>query len=74
MSLQKQYKQSYFRQEAQFTDKLRLNLSNSNWFDSKQLEIPQIYWEFTTEKVLLMEWLDGKPILDADIAPDSIRK
>ncbi|MBD2393431.1 AarF/ABC1/UbiB kinase family protein [Cyanobacterium aponinum UTEX 3222] len=63
-----------FRQEAQFTDKLRLNLSNSNWFDSKQLEIPQIYWEFTTEKVLLMEWLDGKPILDADIAPDSKKR
>lgn len=63
-----------FRQEAQFTDKLRLNLSNSNWFDSKQLEIPQIYWEFTTEKVLLMEWLDGKPILDADIAPDNKKR
>ncbi|WP_330204941.1 AarF/ABC1/UbiB kinase family protein [Cyanobacterium sp. Dongsha4] len=63
-----------FRQEAQFTDKLRLNLSNSNWFDSKQLEIPQIYWEFTTEKVLFMEWLDGKPILDADIAPDSKKR
>jgi len=63
-----------FRQEAQFTDKLRSNLSNSNWFDSKQLEIPRIYWQFTTEKVLFMEWLDGKPILKADIAPDSNKR
>lgn len=57
-----------FRQEANFTDKLRQNLSNSPWFDSQQLVIPKIYWEFTTEKVLLMEWLDGKPILSADIS------
>lgn len=56
-----------FRQEANFTDKLRQNLSDSPWFDSQQLIIPKIYWEFTTEKVLLMEWLDGKPILSADI-------
>ncbi len=63
-----------FRQEAQFTDKLRSNLSDSNWFDSKQLEIPRIYWQFTTEKVLFMEWLDGKPILKADIAPDSNKR
>ncbi|MGI0482853.1 ABC1 kinase family protein [Geminocystis sp. CENA526] len=57
-----------FRQEANFTDKLRQNLSNSPWFDSQQLVIPQIYWQFTTEKVLFMEWLDGKPILSADIS------
>ncbi|WP_017292900.1 ABC1 kinase family protein [Geminocystis herdmanii] len=56
-----------FRQEANFTDKLRQNLTNSPWFDSQQLVIPKIYWQFTTEKVLLMEWLDGKPILSADI-------
>ncbi|BAQ65031.1 AarF/ABC1/UbiB kinase family protein [Geminocystis sp. NIES-3709] len=56
-----------FHQEANFTDKLRQNLSNSPWFDSQQLTIPKIYWQFTTQKVLFMEWLDGKPILSADI-------
>ena len=56
-----------FRQEANYTEKLRLNLANSGWFDSKQLVIPKIYWPLTTGKVLVMEWLNGKPILEANV-------
>ncbi|WP_373480924.1 ABC1 kinase family protein [Geminocystis sp.] len=62
-----------FRQEGNFTEKLRLNLSQSSWFDTEQLVIPQIYWQYTTNKVLFMEWLDGKPILSANI-PDASNK
>ncbi|BAQ61453.1 ubiquinone biosynthesis monooxygenase UbiB [Geminocystis sp. NIES-3708] len=62
-----------FRQEGNFTEKLRLNLSQSSWFDTEQLVIPKIYWQFTTNKVLFMEWLDGKPILSANI-PDTSSK
>ncbi|MBL1209423.1 AarF/ABC1/UbiB kinase family protein [Geminocystis sp. GBBB08] len=62
-----------FRQEGNYTEKLRLNLSNSSWFETEQLVIPKIYWQYTTEKVLLMEWLDGKPILSANI-PDTSNK
>jgi len=62
-----------FRQEGNFTEKLRLNLSKSSWFDTEQLVIPQIYWQYTTNKVLFMEWLDGKPILSANI-PDASNK
>lgn len=62
-----------FRQEGNFTEKLRLNLSSSRWFDTEKLVIPTIYWRYTTNKVLFMEWLDGKPILSANI-PDASNK
>lgn len=56
-----------FTQEGNYTEKLRLNLSDSSWFDSNQLIIPKIYWDFTREKILVMEWLNGKPILKANL-------
>jgi len=59
-----------FYQEATFTQKLRENLAESNWFDPQQLVIPQIYWDLTSQKVLVMEWLDGKPILEGEIKSD----
>jgi len=59
-----------FTKEATYTDKLRDNLALSKWFDPKKIVVPKIYWEQTTKKVMVMQWLDGKPILKADI-PDS---
>jgi predicted unusual protein kinase regulating ubiquinone biosynthesis (AarF/ABC1/UbiB family) len=56
-----------FRQEANYTEKLRLNLADSNWFDSSQLVIPQIYWDLTKEKILVMEWLNGQHILEVEL-------
>ncbi|MGY6529408.1 MAG: ABC1 kinase family protein [Cyanobacterium sp.] len=56
-----------FRKEATFTDKLRENLAKSKWFDPKKIVVPQIFWDYTTKKILVMEWLDGTPILEADI-------
>jgi predicted unusual protein kinase regulating ubiquinone biosynthesis (AarF/ABC1/UbiB family) len=55
-----------FTQEASYTDLLRRNLSKSYWFDPQQLVIPEIYWDLTTEKLLVMEWLNGVPLLLAD--------
>ena len=52
-----------FTQEAGYTDQLRRNLSTSRWFDPTQLVVPEIYWDFTTKKLMVMEWLDGVPIL-----------
>lgn len=54
-----------FTQEARYTDQLRQNLNNTRWFDSTQLVVPQIYWEYTTDKLVTMEWLDGGAILSA---------
>lgn len=57
-----------FTKEAGFTEQLRNNLSKSRWFDPKQIVIPQVYWEMTTEKILVLEWLNGQPILTADFS------
>jgi ubiquinone biosynthesis protein len=52
-----------FTKEAGFTDQLRRNLSKSRWFNPQQLVVPEIHWDFTTQKLMVMEWLDGVPIL-----------
>jgi predicted unusual protein kinase regulating ubiquinone biosynthesis (AarF/ABC1/UbiB family) len=58
-----------FFKEASYTDQLRRNMSKSNWFDPTQLVIPEIYWDLTTENLLVMKWLDGVPLLTAKV-PD----
>ncbi len=56
-----------FTQEAGYTQQLRQNLSTSRWFDPKQLVVPEIFWELTNKKLMVMEWLDGVPILLAKL-------
>lgn len=66
-----------FMQEATYTDALRRNLSQSRWFDPSRVEIPEVYWDLTTEKMLTIEWLEGTPILEADLdgkAPQNGKK
>lgn len=55
-----------FSREAEATDQLRRNLAGSRWFKPDRLVIPEIYWDWTTEKLLVMEWLDGEPLLTAN--------
>jgi predicted unusual protein kinase regulating ubiquinone biosynthesis (AarF/ABC1/UbiB family) len=66
-----------FTREASYTDQLRRNLSQSRWFDPTQIVIAEIYWDLTTEKLLVMQWLDGVPLLSLDLSGDeepSIRR
>ncbi|MEM8779841.1 MAG: AarF/UbiB family protein, partial [Cyanobacteria bacterium P01_G01_bin.49] len=63
-----------FTKEATYTDKIRKNLAESRWFDTKKLVIPQVYWNLTTEKILVLEWLNGQPILQADISIPNTNK
>lgn len=56
-----------FTREAGFTDQLRRNLSSSRWYDPTQIIVAEIYWDLTTPKLLVMEWLDGVPILSAQL-------
>ncbi|ACB51602.1 unknown [Crocosphaera subtropica ATCC 51142] len=63
-----------FTKEANYTDKIRQNLSESRWFDPQQLVIPKVYWDLTTDKILVLEWLYGKPILQADLTIPESRK
>ena len=60
-----------FTKEAANTNQLRQNVSKSRWYDPTQVVIPEIYWEFTTEKLLVMEWMDGVPLLLADFREES---
>ena len=54
-----------FTTEATYTDQLRQNLTKSKWFEPHQLVIPEIIWPLTQPKVLVMQWLDGQPLLSA---------
>jgi len=54
-----------FTKEASYTDRLRQNLAQSRWFEPDRLRVPKIYRSLTTDKLLVMEWLDGVPLLQA---------
>ena len=56
-----------FTSEAEYTEQLRANLIGSEWFDSSKLVIPQVYNNLTTTRLLTIEWLDGVPILNANL-------
>ena len=60
-----------FTKEASYTDLLRRNMSTSRWFDPKQLVIPEVFWDVTTEKLLVLEWLDGVPLLLATFTSEN---
>ena len=57
-----------FTTEADYTEQLRNILAKNNWFDSKKLVIPQVYRHLTTSKLLTLEWLEGVPILEAQLS------
>lgn len=63
-----------FTSEARYTDELRQDLISSQWVDSERLTVPSIQWPLTNSKILVMEWLDGKPLLQADLPPYSAAK
>jgi ubiquinone biosynthesis protein len=59
-----------FTIEAGYTERLKGNLAQSPWFDPQQIAIPQIDRTLTRKKLLVMEYLDGVPLLAADL-PDN---
>ena len=56
-----------FTSEARYTETLGRNLASSRWYDPKQLVVPKVYWEVTSAKLLTIEWLDGSPLLEAEL-------
>ncbi len=54
-----------FTKEADYTEQLHRNLSQSNWFEPQQLVVPKVDRELSTSKLLVLEWLSGVPILEA---------
>jgi predicted unusual protein kinase regulating ubiquinone biosynthesis (AarF/ABC1/UbiB family) len=63
-----------FTKEASYTDQLRRNLSSSRWFDPDQIVVPAIYWELTTQKLMVMEWLEGRALLETKYSALAERK
>ena len=59
-----------FTTEAKYTEQLQRNLSKSRWFDTSQIVIPQVFWEVTTPKVLVLQWLDGVPLLKSRLSSE----
>ena len=62
-----------FTVEARYTDELRQNLIDSDWVDSDRLTVPQILWPLTNSKILVMEWLSGRPLLETNL-PEAASK
>ncbi|AFY41878.1 AarF/ABC1/UbiB kinase family protein [Nostoc sp. PCC 7107] len=60
-----------FTREAGFTDQLRQNLAKGRWFDPKQIVVAEIHWHLTSKKLLVMEWLDGVPLLSAKLTSNN---
>lgn len=56
-----------FRLEAGYTNDLRNNLAKGQWIDASKLLIPRIYEDLTSETVLVLEWLEGRPLLSAPL-------
>jgi ubiquinone biosynthesis protein len=64
-----------FTQEATYTETLRKNLLAGKWFDPQKIMVPEIVRiaspkenrQSSTQKLLVMEWLDGVPILSAKL-------
>jgi ubiquinone biosynthesis protein len=56
-----------FTQEARYTELLRQNLLAGKWFDPQHIMVPEIDRQLSTQKLLVMEWLDGVPILSAQL-------
>ncbi|NJO41528.1 MAG: AarF/ABC1/UbiB kinase family protein [Cyanobacteria bacterium CRU_2_1] len=56
-----------FTQEATYTDQLRRNLTASRWFDPTRVVVPKVYHALSNKKILVLEWLEGMPILKANL-------
>ncbi len=52
-----------FSREGKNTDLLRASLANSSWVDASRVTVPLVYWQHTTRRVLVLEWIEGLPIL-----------
>ncbi|MBD2579668.1 AarF/ABC1/UbiB kinase family protein [Oscillatoria sp. FACHB-1406] len=57
-----------FLEEADYTDRLRENLAKSRWFEANRITTPGVYWELSTPKLLVLEWLNGQPLLASQLA------
>lgn len=56
-----------FQREARNTEELNQNLAKSNVWPSGKLKVPKIYSVLTTDKLLVMEWIEGCELVNLKI-------
>lgn len=57
-----------FRREARNTDLLREVLNRSSLWQPGQVVVPQVYSAFTSERILVLEWIDGIKLTEARLS------
>jgi len=62
-----------FRREARNTQRLQQNLENSRLWQRKQVIVPKVYSEWTTDKILTLEWIEGIKLNQVNL-PESRKK
>jgi predicted unusual protein kinase regulating ubiquinone biosynthesis (AarF/ABC1/UbiB family) len=63
-----------FTQEASHTDQIRSNMGKSRWFDPQDLAIPEVIWFLTTDKLLVLEWMEGTPLLSGKFSNERYKE
>jgi ubiquinone biosynthesis protein len=58
-----------FRREARNTDQLRDNLTASKLWEPGQVVVPIVYHDLTTDKILVLEWIEGVKLNQTDLSP-----
>ncbi len=43
-------------------------LFRRNFAEDKRIEIPRVYWTYSSERVLTLEWLEGRKLREVDLA------
>ena len=71
----KDYESTIFKELDLKLEASNTNLTRKNFLNSKELYIPEVYWELTTTKVMVLEKIDGIPCTDiAQIEKHGINK
>jgi ubiquinone biosynthesis protein len=63
-----------FRREARNTEQLRTNITNSKLWEPGQVILPKIYHHLTSERILVMEWIEGTKLTQTNLPPDRKEK
>ena len=56
-----------FRREARNTIEMGENLDQSHFWSKGEICVPKVYSEWSSERVLVLEWVEGTPILKAEL-------
>ncbi len=62
----KDYESTILRELDLRLEAANTNLTRKNFADSEELYIPEVYWEMTTSRVMVLEEIDGIPCTDIE--------